>query len=262
MHHWKPRQNQKKDHNPWFDKDVQKLKTQRRLAEKRWIKSKQHEDLIEYKHINSIYKKHLHHSKKTHKLSKLNDNENKARDLYKILRLLTKLEDVNPMPLTESPSDLPDKCAYFFLNKIKKIREQFHDQNIQKSYHRKFSGFNSFLPLDREEILNIIKNKEPTTCIMDPCKTKFLSKGQGNNSRCHHHYDKSVPHNRWSSWMTGKWLSVRPLIKGLNMDTELKNYRPISNLSFPSKITEKAAQLQLQKTFWPTVPTTQPPKCI
>ena len=80
MHHWKPRQKQK-DHNPWFDKDAQKLKTQRRLAEKRWIKSKQHEDLIEYKHINSIYKKHLHHSKKTHKLSKLNDNEYKARNL-------------------------------------------------------------------------------------------------------------------------------------------------------------------------------------
>ena len=25
----------KKDHNPWFDKDTQKLKTQRKLAEKR-----------------------------------------------------------------------------------------------------------------------------------------------------------------------------------------------------------------------------------
>ena len=47
----------KKDHNPWFDQDAQKLKTQRRLAEKRWIKSKQHDNLIEYKHINTIYKK-------------------------------------------------------------------------------------------------------------------------------------------------------------------------------------------------------------
>ena len=65
----------KKDHNPWYDQDVPKLKTQRRLAEKRWIRSKQHEDLIEYKHINTIYKKHLHHSKKTHIQSKLNDNE-------------------------------------------------------------------------------------------------------------------------------------------------------------------------------------------
>ena len=50
-----------------------------------------------------------------HILSKLNDNENKARNLHKILRLLTKLEDATPMPLTEPPPDLPDKFADFFL---------------------------------------------------------------------------------------------------------------------------------------------------
>ena len=52
-----------------------------------------------------------------------------------------------------------------------------------------------------------------------------------------------------SSQMTGRWAVVRPLIKGTNLDTELKNYRPFSNLSFLSKIIEKAAQLQLQKHF-------------
>ena len=89
---------------------------------KRWIKSKKHEDLLEHKHINSIYKKHLHHSKKTHILSKLNDNKNKTRNLYKILRSLTKLKDENTIPPIESPSDLPNKFADFFLNKIEKIR--------------------------------------------------------------------------------------------------------------------------------------------
>ena len=138
----------KKDHNPWFDQDVQKLKTQRRLAEKRWIKSKQHDNLIEYKHINTIYKNAYITPKKMHILSKLNDNENKARNLYKILRLLTKPEDANPMPLTESPSDLPHIFADFFLNKIKKIREQFCDENIQKTYHRKHTSFNAFLQMD------------------------------------------------------------------------------------------------------------------
>ena len=96
------------------------LKMQQRMAEKRWIKSKQHQDVLDYKHINSIYKKHLHHSKKTHILSKLNDNKNKTRNLYRILRSVTKIEDENPMPSTDSPSDLPDKFADFFLNNIEK----------------------------------------------------------------------------------------------------------------------------------------------
>ena len=89
-------------------------------GQERWIKSKQYQDLLDYKHINSIYKKHLHHSKETHISSKLNDNKNKTRNLYKILKSLTKLKDENPMPPTESPSDLPIKFADFFLNKIDK----------------------------------------------------------------------------------------------------------------------------------------------
>ena len=87
------------------------------MAEKKWIKSKQHQDLLEYKHINSLYKKHLCHTKITHILIKLNDNKNKTRNLYKILRSLTKLKDENPVPPTESPSDLPNKFTDFFLNK-------------------------------------------------------------------------------------------------------------------------------------------------
>ena len=101
-----------------------------------------------------------------HILSKLNDNENKARNLYKILRSLTKPKDANPMSPTEPPSDLPHKFADFFLNKIRKIREQFYNVDTVKIYHRKCTSFNSFLPMDREEILKRIKKMNPTTSIM------------------------------------------------------------------------------------------------
>ena len=53
------------------------------MAERRWMKLKNHEDLLEYKHLNMIYKKHLHHAKKTSILSELNDNKNKTRILYR-----------------------------------------------------------------------------------------------------------------------------------------------------------------------------------
>ena len=49
------------------------------------------------------------------------------------------------------------------------------------------------------------------------------------------------------SLTTGQYLDewkiavVRPLIKGPNLVTEYKNYHPISNLSFVSKLIEKAA---------------------
>ena len=89
---------------------------------------------------------------------------------------------------------------------------------------------------------------KPTTCIIDPCNTRFLLKFKETILDA-----ITIIVNQ--SLTTGEFLDdwkivvVSPLIKGTNLDTELKNYRPISNLSFLSKITEKAAQLQLQKCF-------------
>ena len=100
------------------------------MAERRWMKSKNHEDLLEYKHLNKIYKKHLHHAKKTSILSELNDNKNKTRNLYNILRSLTKQKDENPMPSTGCPSDVPDTFADFFLNRK-------NQGTISKSGHKK-----------------------------------------------------------------------------------------------------------------------------
>ena len=78
---------------------------------------------------------------------------------------------------------------------------------------------------------------------MDPCNTRFLLKFRDTI------LDSTTIVNQ--SLITGTFLedwkiaSIRPLIRGLNLDTELINYRPISNLSFLSKIIEKAAQTKL-----------------
>ena len=172
--------------------------------------------------------------------------------------MLTKLEDANPVPPTEPPSDLPEKFADFFPKQIRKIREQFCNENTQKIHHRECTSFNAFLPMDREEILNIIKKMNPTTSIMDPCNTRFLLKFKEIIA-------DAITTITNQSLTTGKFLDdwkvaeLRPLIKDPNMGTELKNYRPIRNLSFLSKIIEKAAQVQLQSTLTgsPYYPTTK-----
>ena len=212
------------------------------------MKSKNHEDLLEYKHLNTIYKKHLHHAKKTSILHELNDNKNKTKNLHNILRSLTKQKEENPMPSTRTPSDVPNTFADFFLNKIKKIREQFQNQSTKRKYSRKYPKITSFRSLDKKEIGNIIENMNPTTCMSDPCDTRFLL-------RFKDIIIDAITKMINQSLATGEFLDdwkmaiVRPLFKGPNLGTELKNHRPISNLSFLSKIVEKAAQLQLQEHF-------------
>ena len=107
---------------------------------------------------------------------------------------------------------------------------------------------NQFTVSGKKVICNIIEGMNPTTCMTDPCDTRFLL-------RFKETIIDAITMFVNQSLTTGEFLDnwkmaiVRPLIKGPNLDTELKNYRPISNLSFPSKIVEKAAQLQMQEHF-------------
>ena len=83
---------------------------------------------------------------------------------------------------------------------------------------------------------------------MDPCNTKFLMKFM-------YTLIGTITKIINVSLTTGQYLDdwkivvVRPLIKGPNLDTEYKNYCPISNLSFMAKLIEKAAQTQLMTHF-------------
>ena len=120
---------------------------------------------------------------------------------------------------------------------------------LYMSYYRKCTKFTSFVPLEKDEILsNIKKNINPTTCIMDTCNTRFLLKFM---ERILDAITTIINQSLATGTFLDDWkvVSVRPLIKDPNLDTKLKNYRPNSNLSFLSKITEKAAQSQLQKHF-------------
>ena len=102
---------------------------------------------------------------------------------------------------------------------------------------------------------------KPTTCIIDPCNTRFLLKFKETIlDAITIIVNQSLTTREFlDDW---KMAMIRPLIKGTNLDTELKNHRSISNLSFLSKITEMAAQLQLQKHFDQQIPITKPPECL
>ena len=56
----------KRPTNAWYDKDAQRLKRQRRVAEKIWLRTKSDLDKKHYLHIDKTYKMHLYHKKKSH----------------------------------------------------------------------------------------------------------------------------------------------------------------------------------------------------
>ena len=108
----------------WYDKDAQRLKRQRRVAEKNWLRTKSDLDRKHYLHLDKIYKKHLYHKKKAHITNILDKSKNKSQALYTILKSFAKPKDNNPLP-DINKEKLPGEFANYFLNKIEKIRDAF-----------------------------------------------------------------------------------------------------------------------------------------
>ncbi|PIK35351.1 hypothetical protein BSL78_27825 [Apostichopus japonicus] len=107
------------------------------------------------------------------------------------------------------------------------------------------SSFDSFSEATEDEILKIIKNSPSKSCMLDPLPT-WLAKG------CSAELILLITNIVNTSMSTGtvpdsfKVAHVTPVLKKTSLDRNcLKNYRPISNLSFVSKVLEKTVLSRL-----------------
>ena len=144
--------------------------------------------------------------------------------------------------------------AEYFVSKVKTIRDGL-DSRVNVSDFRtgelSFTGqyMSSFHPVSNDELKKIILSSKPTTCDLDPIPTSLLFE-------CIDEVLPAISSVINQSLSTGvvpsifKRAVVKPLLKKPSLNcNELKNYRPVSNLPFLSKI----------PTFGPSSPK-QPPK--
>ena len=103
----------------------------------------------------------------------------------------------------------------------------------------------TYQPTTEEEISNIMKNSKITSCSLDPIPSDFLMNFLPETVPVITNIvNKILISGSFTECM--KSAIVRPLIKKINMDKEiLKNYRPVSNLSFLSKVVEKVIAKRL-----------------
>ena len=146
-------------------------------------------------------------------------------------------------------SSLPQRFCDFFENKISTIRDNLNSQTmpLPPVTHTVFDG--SSLTAFHSESESIVREVLTKTAIktyeLDPLPSSLLAELIDDLLP----YFTSVIND---SLLTGSFPSVfksavvRPLLKKPSLDAEnVKNYRPVSNLPFLSKITEKIVLLQL-----------------
>jgi hypothetical protein len=137
----------------------------------------------------------------------------------------------------------------FFIKKIDTIREHIistsGNTTLTLSTDPCPHVFSDFSPVDEDGVIKIITGSKNATCDLDPLPTELLK--------------TSIPViistlvNLFNSSLQSgivpssfKHAIVKPLIKKVSLDPEnLKNFRPISNLSFLSKVLEKIVAQQL-----------------
>ena len=150
---------------------------------------------------------------------------------------------------TNIPLDkMPEIFNEFFLSKISKIRSLLDSRKCDfTSSAPSFTGdkLHSFDLLSCDQVKRIILSSPCKSCCLDPLPSNILFQ----------HIDlfidciTSIVNDSLKSGVMPlcyRKAVISPLIKKQNLDVnELKNYRPVSNLPFLSKIIEKAVALQL-----------------
>ena len=234
--------------SPWFDGEYKSLRAQRRKAEKKWSSSGTKEDRDVYLNLRTRCcdladkKKHEYHKEQFIKHSY------SPKSLYKFVDKMLDRENSLPLPPIDDLKDCVDGFNTFFEKKISEIRQSFSQHDDLSNTKINFHGckLENFRPSSYEEIEEILMETELKTSSLDPIPAHLFQQNQ----------DIFIPilcdivnaSLEYGSIDGLKVAHVTPLLKATGLDTSImKNYRPISNLTFIGKLIERVVLRRLNE---------------
>ena len=172
------------------------------------------------------------------------ESSNSQKALFSCVDELFHRSKVSALPDIEDNQQLANSMADFFTGKVQKIREELEAAQQQTiTSHvpdsRQEAMFSAFPPISADDLKKIILDAPTKSCQLDPLPTFILKECIDtllpiickiinvslSSSKVPELFKKAI---------------ITPLIKKPGLDKNvLKNYRPVSNLPFLSKILEK-----------------------
>ena len=236
--------------SPWFTDDLRAEKQKRRKFERKWRKSHSETDRSAYKKQCAFVSTQITEAK-TRYYSDLVKNNSDQKQLFQIIDSILHKNNEHPLPKHSSPVELANRFGNYFDEKIRTIRSALETANANKPAAQESvpqticsTKLTTFEPVSEDELRKIIMHAATKTCALDPIPTWLVKES----------LDVLLPSitsivNK--SLLSGmvppsmKLAIVIPLLKKMLLDPEiLKNFRPISNLSFLSKIMEKTVSIK------------------
>ena len=234
---------------PWFTSELKTFRQKVRNRERVWIKYQQSHQWTAYKAMRNQYRNKLNYHKKQFLSGAIKEMHGDTKKLYQLINNLTSNVSENPMPDCADDAKQAEDFADFFLNKILTIRSLFNNTPAASFENQtEVPLLRCFAPLTQSEVRSLIMDMKTKSCELDPLPTHLLK-----DKRVLHALlpaitkivNLSLTNGEFDqSW---KCAIVRPLLKKPGLDLIHKNYRPVSNLQFVSKLVERAVLHQFNE---------------
>ena len=238
------------DDKGWYDDETHEARKKRRRLERQYRKSKLeiHRQLWreQCKRVVQMIKekkKMYYHRKLTNATSK---------EAFSLIDRLLAKDKARTLPSEEDKTALAERFSKFFVEKISKIRSaldanQMHDPEPPNSPCT--SSMNNFSPVTEEEVKKLILSSASKSCSLDPVPTSLI-KNPELLAVLTPYITTFINHSLTTGIVPEslKVAQVTPRLKKPGLDRDvLKNYRPVSNIPFMSKLLEKVVVDRLHK---------------
>lgn len=231
--------------NNWFTPGLRNQKRVMRRREHIWKKYRTESTWTAYTVERKKYSKLLKEEKTRCYSEIIRDCGTNMGRLYQNINKWTGREGSNPMPDNfGSDKDQAEMFADYFISKIKKITDSLEGKTLYSPPVRIIaSKLANFTQVTCEEVQKIIKSMPTKSCEKDHLTTGLLKECldvliSPITDLVNISLSQGVFATEW------KEAIIRPLLKKAGMELICKNYRPVSNLPFLSKLVEKAVLQQ------------------
>jgi hypothetical protein len=241
---------QRSKSNPWFTPALKALKKVRRKFEKQWKSLPSLANLATLRKASNSYRAAIVKAKKLYHSNLIASNSTNPRQLWNTVNSLLHRSTTRSLPSATSIASLADKFTSFFSDKVTKLRASIPSVNQSPHFPQPTSAppvLSHFRPADISEITKLIAQSPNKQCELDPVPTSILK-------QCVSLLAPAITTIVNLSLSSGsvpsafKQSIVSPLLKKPNLEKEnLSNYRPISNLPYLSKLTERVVKNRLSE---------------
>ena len=230
----------------WLSDTYLQAKAVRRQFERFWQKNKSPLNRARLRKQIARCNTLITRDKSNYYRNLISDNAHDSKKLWQVLQSVLHSVPDKVLPSHASHIGLANRFATFFSDKISKIRDSFtNTDSFTLPAPSDVPKFDLFKSVSEDEVRKVITKSPTKSCLLDPWPT-FLVK------ECLDILLPSITKLVNCSLTEGavpagfKKAIVSPLIKKSSLPPdELKNYRPVSGLSFISKLVEHVVVSQL-----------------